>query len=251
MTTKKNKVIAIIGGAGLLGRSFVKFCNQENHHVVIMDYCEESELGNNVKNYDMFLNVDICSSESLINSLKKFTKEFKKIDCVINASYPKTKNYGKSFLDVNLNDFIENLSLHTGGYFNVMQKFGAFFVEQGYGNIINIASIQGVMAPKFSHYSGTKMTSPIEYTASKSGIIAMTRYVAKSFKGKNIRINCISPGGIRDKQPEKFIKNYKSSCLSKGMLDPDDLMGAIKFLISDESRYFNGQNLIVDDGWSL
>ncbi len=66
------------------------------------------------------INSNKSVSVSIINSLKKFTKEFKKIDCVINASYPKTKNYGKSFLDVNINDFIENLSLHTGGYFNVM-----------------------------------------------------------------------------------------------------------------------------------
>ena len=95
------------------------------------------------------------------------------------------------------------------------------------------------------------MISPIEYSASKAGIINITKYMAKFCEGKNIKINCISPGGILDKQPKKFIKKYKNSCLSKGLLDAKDLNGVLEFLISDKSNYINGQNLIIDDGWSL
>ena len=93
--------------------------------------------------------------------------------------------------------------------------------------------------------------SPIEYSASKAGIINMTKYLAKYFKKKNIRVNCISPGGILDNQPEAFLKKYKKDCLSKGMLDPKDLCGTLNFLLSEDSRYINGQNIIIDDGWSL
>jgi len=132
-----------------------------------------------------------------------------------------------------------------------MQRFTQLFIEQGYGNIINISSIQGISAPKFSHYEGTNMDSPIEYTAAKTAIIAMTRYLVKFLKDKNIRINCISPGGILDNQPESFLEKYKDSCINKGMLDSQDILGAIKFLISEDSRFINGQNIIVDDGWSL
>ena len=132
-----------------------------------------------------------------------------------------------------------------------MQKFAEMFIQQGYGNIINIASIQGVAAPKFEHYEGTVMTSPIEYTSAKSAIIAISRYMAKFLAGKKIRVNCISPGGILENQPKSFLKNYKASCTSKGMLDTNDLSGTLIYLLSNHSRYINGQNIIVDDGWSL
>ena len=95
------------------------------------------------------------------------------------------------------------------------------------------------------------MVSPVEYSAIKAGLIALTRYLAKYSKGANIRVNCISPGGILDNQPVTFIKKYKESCVSKGMLNSEDVIGAILFLISKHSRYVTGQNIVIDDGWSL
>ena len=82
-------------------------------------------------------------------------------------------------------------------------------------------------------------------------IIAITKYLAKSFKGKNIRVNCISPGGVYNEQDDRFVERYKVSCLNKGLLDPEDLLGIVEFLLSDSSMAINGQNIIVDDGWSL
>ena len=107
------------------------------------------------------------------------------------------------------------------------------------------------MAPRFEIYGETAMTMPIEYAAIKSGLIHLTKYMAKYFKGDNIRVNTLSPGGILDEQPEEFIKAYNEQCLTKGMLAPKDIEGALLFLLSENSRYINGQNLIVDDGFSL
>ncbi|NUM42096.1 MAG: SDR family oxidoreductase [Leptospiraceae bacterium] len=126
-----------------------------------------------------------------------------------------------------------------------------YFLTQGYGNIINISSIQGVVAPAFETYEGTDMHSPIEYTVAKYGLIGMTKYMAKMFKKDKIRVNAISPGGILDKQPEKFLTQYKNRCGVKGMLDAEDLTGALVYLLSDSSEYMTGQNLIVDDGFVL
>ena len=109
----------------------------------------------------------------------------------------------------------------------------------------------GVRSPKFENYRGLKMTSPAEYSVIKSGIISLTSYLAKLYKKKNILVNCISPGGIKNNQPNKFIQRYKESCGSKGLLDNEDAIGSIIFLLSDSSKYINGQNIIVDDGWSL
>jgi NAD(P)-dependent dehydrogenase (short-subunit alcohol dehydrogenase family) len=75
--------------------------------------------------------------------------------------------------------------------------------------------------------------------------------MAKYLKGTNIRVNCLSPGGIFDNQNEKFLSKYNDKCLNKGMLDANDLTGTLLFLISDQSKYINGQNLIVDDGFTL
>ena len=71
------------------------------------------------------------------------------------------------------------------------------------------------------------------------------------FKKEKIRVNAISPGGILDSQPKDFLKKYNQQCLTKGMLDKQDLNGVLIFLLSDMSRYINGQNIIVDDGFSL
>ena len=123
--------------------------------------------------------------------------------------------------------------------------------KQGYGNLLHISSIQGISAPKFEHYKGTSMISPIEYSAIKAGIISITHYLSKYCKRENIRVNCISPGGIFDNQPDSFVKNYNESCQNKGMLDAEDLIGTLLFLLSKQSEFITGQNIIVDDGWSL
>jgi NAD(P)-dependent dehydrogenase (short-subunit alcohol dehydrogenase family) len=143
------------------------------------------------------------------------------------------------------------VGVHLGGYFLMSQQFGSYFKNQGHGNIINMASIYGVIAPRFEIYDDTSMTMPVEYAAIKSSIIHLTKYLAKHYKGCNVRVNCISPGGILDKQPEPFLAKYGEYALSKGMLDPNDISGTLLYLLSDLSSFVNGQNIVVDDGWSL
>lgn len=84
-----------------------------------------------------------------------------------------------------------------------------------------------------------------------AGLIHLTKYMAKYFKGMNIKVNTLSPGGIFDNQPKSFLEKYKSNCLSKGMLDKSDLKGTLIYLLSDMSKHLNGQNIIVDDGFSI
>ena len=178
-------------------------------------------------------------------------KKIRSVSAIINLSYLKNKSWGKNFLKLKSKDLKENLFLQLGTTIMISQKSVNYFIKQGFGNLILFSSVQGISAPKFSHYKNTKMSSPIEYSAMKAGVINMTRYLAKFCKGKRIRVNCISPGGILDGQSKNFIKNYKSSCLSKGLLDSRDLNGLVEFLISNKSEFINGQNIIIDDGWSL
>jgi len=254
----KDKVVVITGGAGLIGKEFVKAVIENNGVAIIADINEE--IGAKVKEDLLkelnttnieFVKLDITSKDSLITCIDYLDKKYGKIDALVNNAYPRNKNYGKHFFDVEYSDFVENLGLNLGGYFTTSQQFAKYFQKQGYGNIINISSIYGVVAPRFEIYEGTPMTTPVEYAAIKSGLIHLTKYMAKYFKGMNIKVNALTPGGIFDSQPESFLKKYQDKCLSKGMLDKSDLKGSLVYLLSDMSQFVNGQNIIVDDGFSL
>ncbi|RXJ92909.1 flagellin modification protein A [Malaciobacter molluscorum] len=254
----KDKVVVITGGAGLIGKEFVKAVVENQGIAIIADINEElgkkvqkklsQEL--NIQTID-FVQLDITSKDSLKNCIEYLDNKYQRIDVLVNNAYPRNKNYGKHFFDVEYEDFIQNLGLNLGGYFTTSQQFAQYFKNQGHGNIVNISSIYGAIAPRFEVYDNTYMTMPVEYAAIKSGLIHLTKYMAKYFKGMNIKVNALSPGGIFDHQPKAFLENYKQNCLNKGMLDNSDLKGTLVYLLCDMSKYVNGQNIIVDDGFSL
>ncbi|BDY13555.1 oxidoreductase [Hydrogenimonas cancrithermarum] len=254
----KDNVVVITGGAGLIGQEFVKAVVENEGTAIIADI--DPARANEVKTElcEMYgtdridaVEMDITSKESLQKCLDYLSKKHGRIDALVNNAYPRNKNYGRHFFDVEYQDFVQNVGLNLGGYFLTSQQFANYFKRQGYGNIVNISSIYGVIPPKFEIYENTKMTMPVEYAAIKSALIHLTKYMAKYFKGLNIRVNAISPGGILDNQPEPFLQAYKEQCLSKGMLEKSDLKGTLIYLLSDMSRYVNGQNIVVDDGFSL
>lgn len=253
-----NKVVVIAGAAGLLGMTFAECVASRGATVILADLDIErlNQFKNQVDNKSVadkldVIRLDITSKKSIGELIDLVSLKHKKIDAVVNATYPKNSNYGRSIEDVEYVDFCENLSLHLGGYFLLAQQSCIYFRKQGHGNLINIASIYGTMVPRFDVYQNTNMTMPVEYAAIKSGVIQLTRYFSKYYKNFRIRVNSLSPGGIFDDQSEQFLKAYEAHCAMKGMLDPKDLNGALLFLLSDDSKYINGQNLIVDDGFSL
>jgi len=252
------KVIIITGGAGLIGQAFVKAVVESGGVAVIADI-NKSLAGQTVVELQQQLQseniaaiaLDITSKESINSLITHVEQQYGRIDALVNNAYPRNKNYGRHLFDVEYQDFCDNISLNLGGYFLCSQQFALYFKQQGYGNIINISSIYGVIAPKFQVYNNTPMSMPVEYAAIKSSLLHLTKYMAKYFKGDNIRVNAISPGGIFDHQPEPFLKAYKDLSLNKGMLDKSDLSGTLVYLLSDMSQYVNGQNIVVDDGFSL
>ena len=254
----KDKVVVVTGGAGLIGQEFVKAIIEQNGIAIIADINKNegqrvsNELSDKLKsNKIVFFELDITSKKSLQKCISYLDNKYGRIDALVNNAYPRNKNYGRHFFDVEYDDFVENLGMNLGGCIIPSQLFSLYFQNQGYGNIINISSIYGVIAPKFEIYNNTGMTTPVEYAAIKSGILHLTKYMAKYFKGKSIRVNAISPGGILDSQPEEFLKKYNQECSTKGMLNGCDLNGTLVFLLSDMSAYINGQNIIVDDGFTL
>lgn len=249
----EGKVIMVAGGAGLLGTALSRAVVEHGASVVIADAAEQTarELAAGAGDRAIGVGLDITSLQSVQNAIDSSCRAFGRLDAVVNAAYPRNAHYGRKLEDVEYSDFCENVSLHLGGYFLVCQQCCEHFARSKGGTIVNISSIYGVRAPRFDVYEGTPMTMPIEYAAIKSALIHLGRYFAKYYAGHNIRVNTLSLGGILDRQPQSFLERYKASCLDKGMLDPGDVIGAFVFLISDNSRYVNGQNLIVDDGWVL
>lgn len=248
-----NKVILVTGGAGLLGAEFVKAIASSGGIAIIADVNDKLglELKEQMGRQATYVHLDITDKQSISQVIESVSKQYGKIDALVNNAYPRNQQYGRSLMDVEYSDFCENLNLNLGGYFLTSQQFAGFFMQQGYGNIINIASIYGVVAPKFEIYYDTNMTMPVEYAVIKSGLVHLTKYFAKFLKGKHIRVNSLSPGGIQDGQPSAFLEAYKGACLNQGMLDKTDLVGSLLYLLSDLSRCVNGQNLIVDDGFTL
>jgi NAD(P)-dependent dehydrogenase (short-subunit alcohol dehydrogenase family) len=253
MSKLEDKVVFVTGGAGLIGNAFCHSIVESGGIPIVADICLQSaeklvrELprGHAVK-------IDITDKESISSAIKEVENKYGRVDALVNNAYPRNKNYGQAFFDVNYSDFSENISMNLGGYFLCSQIFANYFIKnKTSGNIINISSIYGFIAPRFEVYDGTEMTMPVEYAAIKSGIIHLTKYMAKFLKGANIKVNCLSPGGIENGQDSRFLKRYKDYCLNKGMLDADDLTGGLLFLLSDDSQFINGQNLIIDDGFSL
>ncbi|NLD97892.1 MAG: SDR family oxidoreductase [Synergistaceae bacterium] len=251
------KRVVVTGGAGLLGRCFCRGIVDQGGFVIVADRDFDSasllsiELNNTKEKCATAFALDITDAESVSGLISFVEDRFGGADALVNNAYPRNANYGRPVEEVTYKDFCENLSLHLGGYFLMMQQFSLFFRRRGSGCIVNMGSIYGTLPPRFSVYEGTSMTMPPEYAAIKAGVHQLTLYFAQCFKKYGVRVNTLSPGGIADEQPESFLQAYNSFCGTKGMLEPDDIVGTLLFLLSDASRYVTGRNLIVDDGFSL
>jgi len=251
---KNNKTTIITGGAGRIGQSLAIQLVKKKENVLIGDFDKKKLLKIKKTINSEYLEI-FHSDLTKIKNIDKFIKfgitKFGKISSAVHCSYPRSKGWGTTFENLKEKYLNEDLSKQLGGTILFSQRIIKYFLKQKKGNLILISSIQGLQPPKFEHYKNLKMTSPIEYSSIKAGIISITKYLSKYFKKKNIRINCVSPGGIKDNQPQLFNKRYKLSCNSKGLLNAEDVADLIDFLLSDKSQYINGQNIVIDDGWSL
>ncbi|MED6316141.1 MAG: oxidoreductase [Pseudomonadota bacterium] len=251
----KDKVILVAGAGGLLGSHVVKHILDQGANVIAADI-------NSDKTRELLTSLSITMSDSnfeLIElditneeSVKALFSNIGHIDGAVNATYPRNNTYGAHFFDVTLASFNENLALHLGSSFLFAQQCAAYFKANNVPfSLVNISSIYGVIAPDFTIYDNTPMTMPIEYAAIKSGLLHINKYISKYINNSDFRINAVSPGGIFDSQPDPFLDAYKNKTIGTGMLDVQDIVGAVLFLLSDQSKYMVGQNLIVDDGFSL
>ena len=252
----EGQVVVVTGGAGLLGASVCNSIASEGGIPVVTDVDIEraEQVAGEIRASGSTAHavaLDITDGTQIDQIIVEVQDRFGSVDAVVNNAYPRGKNFGRPVEEVEYKDFCESLSLHLGGYFLVSQRFAVAFRSQGHGNIVNISSIYGLVAPRFELYEGTSMTLPVEYAAIKAGVVNLTRYFAQYYRRDGVRCNAVAPGGIRDGQSEMFISRYDAMCGNKGLLDAKDVVGTVTFLLSNVSKFMTGQVLTVDDGWSL
>lgn len=251
------KTIIVTGACGLLGREICNGLAELDAQIVIADIDIlsseklQKELQEQYNTTVITFPLDINSEESVNRLVDELSNKAIIVDGLVNNAYPRNATYGTVFEEITMDSWRENIDMHLNGYFNISQKIARLMMQHNRGNIVNIASIYGMLGPDFKIYEGTEMTMPAEYAAIKGAIINFTRYLATYLAPYNIRVNCLSPGGIFNDQPESFVENYKQRTPMGRMGIPEDIAGTALFLLSDLSSYMTGQNIVVDGGWSV
>jgi NAD(P)-dependent dehydrogenase (short-subunit alcohol dehydrogenase family) len=241
----KDKVIVVTGSEGLLGRAIVQELKKNSAKVISLDVAF-----NGLESEDKIF-CDITSEESVLNVISLIKSNYDKIDGWVNNAYPRNSFWGKKIEDLPVSAWRENVDNHLNGYFICCKHILALMKIQGTGSLINLASIYGFLGPDFSIYEGTDIVNPVGYSAIKGGILNLSRYLASYYGPYNVRVNCVSPGGIFDNQDPIFVEKYTNKTPMKRMGNPDDIAPVIKFLLSEDSKYITGQNIVVDGGWSI
>lgn len=239
-----DKVIVVTGGNGLLGKQIISSFRENGAIAIASDIYFEQQ-----GEHDYIL--DITSETSVKNFIAEIIEKYGRIDGWVNNAYPRTKDWGSKLEDVPFESWQKNVDMHLNGYFLCCQVVLKEMKEQGFGSLVNMSSIYGLLGPDFTVYDGTEMTMPAAYAAIKGGLNNLTRYLAAYYGASQVRVNTVSPGGIFDNQPEAFVSNYNKKVPLKRMGSPKDIVAALHYLLADESNYVTGHNLVVDGGWTI
>lgn len=252
----KGKIAVVTGGAGLIGKELVRGLAEAGAITVLADNNKNKSTCTVKEFVELTLDVtfkclDITREKSVSDLINFLDKKYGQIDIWVNSAYPKTLDWGKKFEDIWSVSWRKNINMHLNGYFICCQKIAEHMKRKKSGSIINLGSTYGIVGPDFSIYEGTRMTMPAAYSAIKGGIITFTKYLGSYYGKYNVRVNCISPGGVYDKQPSVFVKKYTQKAPLKRMADKEDIVGGVIYLASDAARYVTGHNLVIDGGWTI
>lgn len=233
------KIAILTGANGQLGQSYLKTLENLGYFVYAIDLNID-----NIKTTEQnnLIRLDITNEEEVHN----FYKNIYQVDVLINNAgigvfTPFEQRTAKEFMQV--------MNVNLLGTFLMSQSAIEIMKKQGQGKIINVGSIYGQVSSDERIYGDSGRNNSEVYSATKAGVIHMSKYMATHFGKYNIQTNCISPGGIFNKQSKEFVDNYEYKTPMGRMGTPDDLQSALKFLISEDNTYVNGQNITVDGGF--
>ncbi|HHE55219.1 MAG TPA: SDR family oxidoreductase [Caldithrix abyssi] len=259
----KDKVVAITGGCGILGSAMATALIKQSAHVALMDLFPEldgqvkSQLKKGPGQFEVF-KVDVLNRNSLESALKNILNRFKKIDALINGAggnHPQaTTSSEMPFMQIPMEAFQKVLQLNLTGTLLPSQVFADVFIEQGYGNIINISSMNAIRP----------LTRIPAYSAAKAAVSNFTQWLAVHLAQEynpNIRVNAIAPGFFLTKQNRFLLLDEQNQLTERGkkIIDhtpmgrfgqPEDLFGTMIWLLSDASSFVTGTVIPVDGGFA-
>lgn len=260
-----DKTAIVTGGAGTLGYHFCKGLANAGANIAIVDIhldkakelSIEIEQSYAVKAKAFYC--DLTSEESVIAMVESVKSEFGSIDILHNNAAGKSNDLNAFFApfeEYELNQWKRIMETDLDSMFLVAKHVGRVMKEQGTGgSVIQTSSIYGIMGPdnriyEGSYYLDREINTPAIYSASKAGVIGLTRYLATYWANDRIRVNAITPGGVESGQNEVFKQKYSNRIPLGRMAKPDEMVGALIYLASEASSYVTGQNIVVDGGLS-
>jgi len=249
----------ITGAGGFLGKVIADTLAEMGANLILVDRpgIDLLEVGNELTEkwgikVEAFI-VDLESERDRVLLIESINSDEQELNCMINnAAFVGTTDldgWAVPFESQNLNVWRRAIEVNLTAPFHLIQGLAENISNSRGGNIINISSIYGELGPDWRLYSGTSMGNPAAYSASKGGLVQMTRWLATTI-APSVRVNAISPGGVYRGQPIDFVKEYEQRTPLARMATEDDFRGAIAYLSSDMSQYVTGEVIRVDGGWS-
>ena len=248
----KNKVVLVTGGAGRYGKCIVEGCAEAQGTVVTasrnLQAGQEIADTMRARGLDVHaLHVDQGDHESVLALKQSIEQQFGGLHIFVNnAVLRPLHGYASP-----LSEWEQSMRVNAIGMFDIIREMADLIAGQGGGSIVNIGSMMGMFGPDLSNYEGTDLGDPPpDYFFHKGGVIGLTHYLARVLADKQIRANCISPGGLLAEkiQPKAFLANYTKKVPVGRMANNDDIKGLVVFLASEASAYVNGENILMDGG---
>jgi NAD(P)-dependent dehydrogenase (short-subunit alcohol dehydrogenase family) len=260
LSNLKGRRALITGSTGALGRVMADTLAELGADLVLVDRPGsnfDDQIGSLIARWDVNVEFQVCDLElqtqrtELIANIKTSGKGLNIL--INNAAFvgaSELPGWGVPFEQQTTETWRRALEVNLTAIFDLCKGLTPLLKLETGGNIINIASIYGLFGPDWGLYEGTSMSNPAAYGASKGGLIQLTRWLATTI-APDIRVNCISPGGIFRNQPEPFVQRYEAKTPLGRMATEDDFRGVVAYLATDMAKYVTGQNLVVDGGWGI
>jgi NAD(P)-dependent dehydrogenase (short-subunit alcohol dehydrogenase family) len=248
----KDHTVLLTGAAGLFGRGLASAIAEAGATLIIasrnadkLQVVADEETARGLK---VFAEGFDQGDESSITALKaRLEERFGVLHGLVNNSVLRPMKGANGATE----QFEQSMRVNATGLMLMHRIFGSSMAEAGRGSIVNIGSIQGMIGPSYELYAGTTMGDmPPDYFFHKGGMLNLTRFYGALYGPKNVRVNCVAPGGFFNNQPESFVRRYSEHTMLNRMADNTDLGGSLVFLLSEASRYVTGVNLPVDGGYT-